>query len=93
MLQLNAKLKALIAKLWDRFWSGGISNPLSAIEQITYLLEGALKFIVQGEEILVRAGEVLVIPSNVPHRAEALEDSLDLDIFCPSTVRKALCIQ
>ncbi len=38
MLQLNAKLKALIAKLWDRFWSGGISNPLSAIEQITYLL-------------------------------------------------------
>ncbi|AMV31704.1 putative type I restriction enzymeP M protein [Pirellula sp. SH-Sr6A] len=38
MLQLNAKLRALIAKLWDRFWSGGISNPLSAIEQITYLL-------------------------------------------------------
>jgi type I restriction enzyme M protein len=38
MLQLNAKLKSLIAKLWDRFWSGGISNPLSAIEQITYLL-------------------------------------------------------
>lgn len=35
---LNAKLKSLIAKLWDRFWSGGISNPLSAIEQITYLL-------------------------------------------------------
>src|SRR6185436_1533724 len=38
MLQLNAKLKALIAQLWDRFWSGGISNPLAAIEQITYLL-------------------------------------------------------
>ena len=38
MLQLNPRLKALIAKLWDRFWSGGISNPLSAIEQITYLL-------------------------------------------------------
>jgi type I restriction enzyme M protein len=38
MLHLNAKLKALIDKLWDRFWSGGISNPLSAIEQITYLL-------------------------------------------------------
>lgn len=38
MLQLNAKLKSLIDKLWDRFWSGGISNPLSAIEQITYLL-------------------------------------------------------
>jgi type I restriction enzyme M protein len=38
MLQLNAKLKSLIARLWDRFWSGGISNPISAIEQITYLL-------------------------------------------------------
>jgi type I restriction enzyme M protein len=38
MLQLNPKLKSLIDKLWDRFWAGGISNPLSAIEQITYLL-------------------------------------------------------
>jgi type I restriction enzyme M protein len=38
MLQLNAKLQSLIRALWDRFWSGGISNPLSAIEQITYLL-------------------------------------------------------
>jgi type I restriction enzyme M protein len=38
MLQLNATLKALIDRLWDRFWSGGISNPLSAVEQITYLL-------------------------------------------------------
>jgi type I restriction enzyme M protein len=38
MLQLNARLRSLIDKLWDRFWSGGISNPLSAIEQITYLL-------------------------------------------------------
>src|SRR5688500_20171108 len=38
MLQLNQTLRILIAKLWDRFWSGGIANPLSAIEQITYLL-------------------------------------------------------
>jgi type I restriction enzyme M protein len=38
MLQLSAKLKSLIGKLWNRFWAGGISNPLSAIEQITYLL-------------------------------------------------------
>ena len=38
LMQLNTTLKALIDKLWDRFWSGGISNPLSAIEQITYLL-------------------------------------------------------
>ncbi len=38
MLQNSPKLKSLIAKLWDRFWSGGISNPLTAIEQITYLI-------------------------------------------------------
>src|SRR5687768_13930988 len=38
MLTHNPKLQSLIAKLWDRFWSGGISNPLAAIEQITYLL-------------------------------------------------------
>ena len=38
MLQNNPKLKSLIDKLWNRFWSGGISNPLTAIEQITYLI-------------------------------------------------------
>lgn len=35
---LQATLRSLINKLWDRFWSGGISNPLNAIEQMTYLL-------------------------------------------------------
>ncbi len=38
MLQSNATLKSLIDKLWNNFWSGGISNPLTAIEQITYLI-------------------------------------------------------
>ena len=55
-------------------------------EQITYILEGALRFRVgegDGEEVVVRAGEVLCIPSNVPHQAEALEDTLDVDIFSP----------
>jgi quercetin dioxygenase-like cupin family protein len=55
-------------------------------EQLTYILEGALRFWIgeNGEqEIVVRAGEVLVIPSNVPHRAEALEDTLDVDVFNP----------
>ncbi len=55
-------------------------------EQLTYVLEGALKFWIgseDGEEIVVHAGEVLVIPSNVPHKAEALVDTLDVDIFCP----------
>ena len=55
-------------------------------EQLTYILEGALKFELGEdgeEEIVVRAGEVLFIPSNVPHRAVALEDTLDVDIFAP----------
>jgi len=52
-------------------------------EQITYILEGALKFELEGKEVIVRKGEVLHIPSNVPHRAVALEDTLDLDIFSP----------
>jgi quercetin dioxygenase-like cupin family protein len=55
-------------------------------EQITYILEGALLFKlgVNGErEVIVRAGEVLVIPSNLPHSALALEDTLDVDVFNP----------
>jgi quercetin dioxygenase-like cupin family protein len=52
-------------------------------EQITYIMEGALRFELEGREVVVRKGEVLVIPSNVPHRAVALEDTVDLDIFAP----------
>ena len=52
-------------------------------EQIVYILEGALQFQLEGKEVVVRAGEVLHIPSNVPHSAVALEDTLDLDIFSP----------
>jgi unsaturated pyranuronate lyase len=52
-------------------------------EQVTYILEGALKFTLNGEEVVVRAGEVLCIPPNVPHDAVALEDTVDLDIFTP----------
>jgi quercetin dioxygenase-like cupin family protein len=57
-----------------------------ANEQITYILEGALHFWLgpSGEqEVVVRAGEVLVIPSNLEHRALALEDTLDVDVFNP----------
>lgn len=55
-------------------------------EQITYILEGALHFWLgpKGDrEVTVGAGEVLVIPSNLPHRALALEDTLDVDVFNP----------
>lgn len=52
-------------------------------EQITYILGGALNFILDDGEVLVRAGEVLIIPPGVPHSAEAMEDTDDLDIFIP----------
>lgn len=52
-------------------------------EQIAYILEGALRFVLEGREVVVRAGGVLVIPSNVPHEAFALEDTVDLDLFAP----------
>ena len=55
-------------------------------EQLTYVLEGALHFWIgedESKEVVVRAGEVLHIPSWVPHKAVALEDTLDVDVFCP----------
>jgi quercetin dioxygenase-like cupin family protein len=56
-------------------------------EQVTYVLEGALRFwLGEGQvrqEVVVRAGEVLVIPSNLPHEVEALEDTMDVDVFNP----------
>jgi quercetin dioxygenase-like cupin family protein len=52
-------------------------------EQFTYILEGALKFWVDGKEIVVNAGEVLTIPPHMPHKAEALLDTVDLDVFNP----------
>ena len=55
-------------------------------EQLTYILEGTLRFWLgedEAEVVDVHAGEVLHIPSWLPHRAEALERTLDVDIFCP----------
>jgi quercetin dioxygenase-like cupin family protein len=52
-------------------------------EQVTYILDGALKFWIDGKEIVVRTGEVLCIPAHMPHKAEALEDTVDLDVFYP----------
>jgi quercetin dioxygenase-like cupin family protein len=52
-------------------------------EQIALILSGALEFTVQGEKITVRAGELIVLPPNVPHSALALEDTEDIDFFAP----------
>src|SRR5258708_39500072 len=52
-------------------------------EQLTYILDGALKFWIDGKELVVHSGEVLCIPAHMPHKAEALEDTVDLDVFNP----------
>jgi len=74
--------KIMLARV---FLKGGAHVPMHQHhnEQVTYILEGALKFAIDGREIVVRAGEVLCIPSNMPHEAWAIEDTLDLDVFAP----------
>ncbi len=52
-------------------------------EQLSYIVEGALKFELEGREVTVHKGEVLLVPSNVPHSAVALEDTLNLEVFAP----------
>ena len=55
-------------------------------EQLTYVLEGALHFWIgedESEEVIVRAGDVLHLPSWVWHKAQALDDTLDVDVFSP----------
>lgn len=55
-------------------------------EQLTYIIEGSVRFWIgedETQEQIVRAGEVLHIPSNIWHKAEALEDTLDVDVFSP----------
>jgi quercetin dioxygenase-like cupin family protein len=52
-------------------------------EQYSWITSGALKFVFDDREILVGAGEVLVIPANVPHSAVAMEDTVDVDFFAP----------
>jgi quercetin dioxygenase-like cupin family protein len=60
-----------------------VPNHSHESEQMTYVLQGALKFLINGEEITVREGEVLHIPSWVEHQAEALDDTFELDLFSP----------
>ena len=56
-------------------------------EQLTYIVDGALRFwIGEGDDIderVISAGEILFLPSNVPHKAQALEDTFDIDVFSP----------
>ena len=52
-------------------------------EQMSYVVEGALHFVMPDKEVTVRSGEVLLIPAELPHSAEAREDCYVIDIFTP----------
>lgn len=74
--------KAMIAQIFIKK-GGKVPEHQHDSEQASYVLEGALKFELEGKEVVVHKGEVLLIPSNVPHSAVALEDALSLDVFSP----------
>jgi quercetin dioxygenase-like cupin family protein len=93
----RVKKEALNDKMWRRMITGekamiaeisiakGGVVPLHQheSEQLSYCVEGALKFGIEGKEVVLRPGEVLVIPSNVPHSAVAIEDFRGYDVFSP----------
>ena len=95
--RVAAALQALGIRAGDRMMIAHVYLDEGAVvpthshenEQLTYILEGALRFWLGEEgtedyrELVVSKGEVLYIPSNVPHKAEALEDTLDVDVFSP----------
>ncbi len=74
--------KAMVAQVFIAR-NGVVPTHQHESEQLSYIIEGALKFELEGKEVVVRKGEVLHIASNIPHRAVALEDTFDLDIFSP----------
>ncbi len=74
--------QVMVAQIW--LHKGTIVQEHTHLsEQITYVVEGALRFWLGGKELILRRGEVLVIPSGMPHKAEVLEDTLDIDMFSP----------
>ena len=74
--------KAMVAQVFIAK-GGVVPEHHHEAEQITYIMDGSLQFHIEGKDLVVGKGQVLLIPSNVPHSAVALEDTLDLDIFSP----------
>ena len=74
--------REMIAQVWLK--KGAIVPMHDHVsEQLSCVFQGALRFTIAGEEFVVREGEVLCIPSSVPHQAEALDDTFEVDVFSP----------
>lgn len=77
-----AGARQTMAQVW--FKKGAlVARHVHDSEQVTYVLDGAIRCMVDGEDIVVRAGEVVLIPSGVPHQIEVLDDALVIDTFSP----------
>lgn len=74
--------KAMLAQIFIAK-DGVVPKHQHESEQLSYVLEGAIKLELEGKEVVLRKGEVLLIPSNVPHSAVALEDYFGLEVFSP----------
>ena len=78
-----AATRQTLAQVW--FKKGAlVARHVHDSEQVTYVLDGALRYMVDGEHLVVRAGEVVVIPPGVPHQIEVLDDALVMDAFSPA---------
>jgi quercetin dioxygenase-like cupin family protein len=62
---------------------GAVPAHVHINEQVSMVLSGRLRFLVDGVETLVGPGQVLELPPNVPHGVEVLEDSIVIDVFTP----------
>jgi quercetin dioxygenase-like cupin family protein len=80
--QLIVGTNVMVARL---LLKAGAKVPLHSHhnEQVSYILDGALRFVIDDREITVSAGQVLCIPPHMPHEAIALEDTVAVDIFNP----------
>ena len=62
---------------------GNIEEHKHPHEQMTHILSGKVEFDIQGEKRVISSGEVVLLPSNVPHAVAILEDTVTFDIFSP----------
>ena len=62
---------------------GVVPTHAHANEQISMVMSGALLFRIGGRDTIVKAGEMIQIPGNVPHEVEVLEDAVAIDVFSP----------
>jgi unsaturated pyranuronate lyase len=68
---------------WDLKKGAVVPMHFHPNEQVTWITKGSVKVLSQGKEFIVKAGEIIIIPSNVPHEFHALEDTIDIDFFTP----------